>query len=565
MTPITVPSTAVRPDLHTTDGGVSARADVLVLGGGPAGCWAAITAAEAGASVVLVDKGHCGTSGATASAGTGVWYVEPDAEAREQAIQAREAMGGWLVDRPWMHRVLDTTYAQMNRLAEWGYPFAVDGEGRQVRIGVQGPEYMRRMRKQVVRAKVRILDQAPALELLRDADGQIAGARGVRRQAGDTWSVHAGAVVIATGGNAFGAGGLGCNVLTGDGYLMAAEAGAEFSGMEFSNAYAISPTFATVTKSAFYKFATFYTDAGVLEGASGQRRTPIAKALLEGPVYARLDQAPRELEGPLRGSQPNFFLPFDRVGIDPFTQRFPITLRLEGTVRGTGGLRLTDPDCATSVPGLFAAGDAATRELICGGFTGGGSHNAAWALSSGTFAGAGAARYALAQRGQISPRSAGHENRRAGEGLGGAGFAPTEAPDPRLDAAEIVSRVQAEVHPYDKNYFRSGPALEDSLANLDELWRRVRANLRGGDGYPPRGAASADALLRAREAAAMVATARWMYSAARERTETRGMAKRSDHPELDPAQQYRRLVGGLDSVWNRPDPVVPNTALGAPR
>src|SRR2546425_7735898 len=91
--------TARRPELTTDDSGVSASADVLVIGGGPAGCWAAITAAENGASVVLVDKGYCGTSGATASAGTGVWYVEPDADAREQAIQSREAMGGWLVDR----------------------------------------------------------------------------------------------------------------------------------------------------------------------------------------------------------------------------------------------------------------------------------------------------------------------------------------------------------------------------------------------------------------------------------------------------------------------------------
>jgi len=42
------------------------------------------------------------------------------------------------------------------------------------------------------------------------------------------------------------------------------------------------------------------------------------------------------------------------------------------------------PDtCATSVEGLYAAGDAATRELFCGGFTGGGSHNAAWTMSSG--------------------------------------------------------------------------------------------------------------------------------------------------------------------------------------
>jgi succinate dehydrogenase/fumarate reductase flavoprotein subunit len=55
----------------------------------------------------------------------------------------------------------------------------------------------------------------------------------------------------------------------------------------------------------------------------------------------------------------------------------------------------------------------------------------------------------------------------------------------------------------------------------------------------------------------MVATARWMYSAARERTETRGMAKRVDHPTLDPAQQNRRLVGGLATVWNGLDPERP--------
>jgi succinate dehydrogenase/fumarate reductase flavoprotein subunit len=542
---------ASRPELTTASDGVAARADVLVLGGGPSGCWAAITAAEAGASVVLVDKGYCGTSGATASAGTGVWYIEPDADAREAAIQSRESMGGWLVDRRWMHRVLDKTYEQMNRLAEWGYPFAVDNEGNQVRRGVQGPEYMRRMRRQVVRSKVRILDQSPALELLRSPEGEIVGARGVRRQQGDAWTVHAGAVIVATGGNAFQSGGLGCDVLTGDGYLMAAEAGAEFSGMEFSNSYAISPTFATVTKTAFYKFATFYTDEGVLEGAGGQRRSPIAKALLHGPVYAQLDQAPPEIERSLRDAQPNFFLPFDREGINPFTQRFPITLRLEGTVRGTGGLRLTDNYCATTVPGLYAAGDSATRELICGGFTGGGSHNSAWALSSGSFAGEGAARYALAKRGGAQP----------GEGIGVAGLNPTSGVDDELSHELVTKLVQAEVHPYDKNYFRSEAALKRSLENLDDLWTRVEAGLRGGDGYPPYGETSAGGLFRAREAAAMVATARWMYNAARERTETRGMAKRADHPELDPAQQQRRLVGGLDSVWNRLDPEKPYSIL----
>jgi succinate dehydrogenase/fumarate reductase flavoprotein subunit len=45
------------------------------------------------------------------------------------------------------------------------------------------------------------------------------------------------------------------------------------------------------------------------------------------------------------------------------------------------------------------------------------------------------------------------------------------------------------------------------------------------------------------------------------RTETRGMHKRIDHPELDPAQQHRRLVGGLDRVWTGLDPELPYSVL----
>jgi succinate dehydrogenase/fumarate reductase flavoprotein subunit len=51
--------------------------DVLVIGGGPAAAWAALHARGSGAGVILVDKGYCGTSGATAPSGTGVWYVAP--------------------------------------------------------------------------------------------------------------------------------------------------------------------------------------------------------------------------------------------------------------------------------------------------------------------------------------------------------------------------------------------------------------------------------------------------------------------------------------------------------
>ena len=142
-------------------------ADVLVVGGGPAGTWAAIKAAQAGADVVLADKGRCGSSGATASVGTGIWYVEDEPELREAAMASREALGGHLAERDWMARVLDGTHARMDELARvQRYPFPVDAHGRQICDDLQGPEYMRRQRTRVQRLGVRILDHTPALDEL---------------------------------------------------------------------------------------------------------------------------------------------------------------------------------------------------------------------------------------------------------------------------------------------------------------------------------------------------------------------------------------------------------------
>ncbi|WHX48376.1 FAD-binding protein [Paenibacillus woosongensis] len=516
-------------------------ADVLVIGGGPAGAWAAITAARKGAQVVLVDKGYCGTSGATAPSGTGVWYVKPEAAAREEAKRSRYFLGGQLADAQWMNRVLDQTYDNMGMLAEWGYPFPEDGQGQQHRRGLQGPEYMRLMRRTVKRAGVNILDHSPALELLADEYG-VGGAAGVRTGTGQTWSVRAAAVVIATGGCAFLSKALGCNVLTGDGYLLAVEAGAEFSGMEFSNAYGISPAFASVTKTAYYQYASFYyEDGSLVEGAgSKQGRSIIAQNLLAGrQVYARLDLAPAEIRPLLRVGQSNFFLPFDRCGIDPFQDFFPVTLRLEGTVRGTGGIHIVDASCATKVPGLYAAGDAATRELICGGFTGGGSHNAAWAMSSGSFAGDGAAEYAR----RLGPRAA----QRRVKGLSALSLPlDSRISERRGNTPEQYAKmVQEEVMPYDRNLFRSEAGLQASLARLEQVWHTLRNDRAGWDREG----------VKLRGAAAMTATARWMYQSALARRESRGMHKRDDYPQQDQTQHHRLITWGLDEISVRPEPI----------
>ncbi|MDB9311111.1 FAD-binding protein [Aphanizomenon sp. CS-733/32] len=512
-------------------------ADVLVIGGGPAGTWSAWSAANGGAKVVLVDKGYCGTSGCAAASGNGVWYVPPEPDSREAAMASREALGGFLSSRDWMQRVLDQTYANVNQLADWGYPFPTDEEGKPYRRSLQGPEYMRLMRQQIKRVGVKILDHSPALQLLVDAEGAVAGATGVNRQTGKKWIVRSHSVIIATGGCAFLSKALGCNVLTGDGYLMAAEAGADMSGMEFSNAYGIAPAFSSVTKTLFYNWATFtYEDGTPIPGAGSQKgRSVIAETLLTQPVYAIIDKASSEMRVTMRLSQPNFFLPFDRAGIDPFTQRFPVTLRLEGTVRGTGGIRITDYTCATSVRGLYAAGDAATRELICGGFTGGGSHNAAWALSSGYWAGQSAAEY--------SHNLGVEANQRPVQAVGGVGF--ISGSEKLIHSEDIIKATQAEVFPYNRNYFRNEQTLTESLQRLHSLWDEIRNSQSADNSH----------IVRTREAAGMVATARWMYSSALERKETRGMHKHLDYPEQDTNQQHHLISGGLDQVWVKAAPI----------
>ncbi|WP_242624852.1 FAD-binding protein [Krasilnikovia cinnamomea] len=430
-----------------------------------------------------------------------------------------------------MLRTVDEAYRRLGDLATWGYPYPVDEAGRQRRGSLQGPQYLRTMRHRARRAGVRILDHSPALELLTDPDGAVGGAAGQRRQdGGRRWTVRAGAVVLATGGCAFLSGALGLNVDTGDGHLMAAEVGAALSGMEFSAAYALAPAFGGQTKGLMMQFARYYdADGRELDvGDPLTGRDALARLAATGqPLYARLDRAPESLRAAARLAQPNYFLPLDKAGIDPFTTAYPVRFVLEGTVRGTGGLALAGDDCATGVPGLYAAGDVATREYVTGAISGGGSHNAAWAMASGTWAGAAAARHARRASRPAAPlRPAGR-----------AGLRPTGGAS--RPAAEVVAAVQREVVPLDRNYFRTGPGLRRSLSTLDGLWRESAAGLSG---------AGPDAL-PARQAAALVAHARWMYAAALARAETRGLHRRDDQPQARPDGARRIRVGGLDQVW----------------
>ena len=55
--------------------------------------------------------------------------------------------------------------------------------------------------------------------------------------------------------------------------------------------------------------------------------------------------------------------------------------------------------------------------------------------------------------------------------------------------------------------------------------------------------------LRAREASAMIATARWMYTSALTRRESRALHWREVYPSSAPEFQHRLLTGGLQEIW----------------
>lgn len=372
--------------------------DVLVVGGGTAGTMAALTAAEHGANVLLLEKAHVRHSGALAMGMDGVnnavipGHAEPD----DYVAEITRANDG-IVDQSTVRQTATRGFAMVQRLESYGVKFEKDEHGdyavRQVhRSGsyvLPMPEgkdvkkvLYRQLRRREMRERIRIENRVmPVRVLTSPEDGRAVGAVGFNTRTGAFVVVRAGAVILATG--ACGRLGLPASgylygtyenpTNAGDGYAMAYHAGAELTGIE---CFQINPLIKDYNGPACAYVANPFGGYQVNRHGerfvdsdywSGQMMAEFAAEVASdrGPVYLKLSHLPEEsisaLESILHSTErPTRGTFHSGRGHDYRTHDVEMHISEIGLCGGhsASGVRVDD-HARTTVPRLYAAGDLA--------------------------------------------------------------------------------------------------------------------------------------------------------------------------------------------------------------
>ncbi len=225
------------------------QTDILVIGGGGAGCAAALVAAKAGARVILVTKLRLGDSNTVMAEGGIQASVEKD-DTPQMHYQDTIKAGHFQGDKELVANMVSDAPEVIRWLIQQGMQFDLDkfGDIMLRRAGgtsadrvayyrdYTGLEMMRVLRESVKNSNIEVLDYSPAVELLSNQSGRCAGAVISNLKECTFELIKANAVIIATGGigrmhlndfptsNHFGA--------TGDGLVLAYRLGAKMLDLD---------------------------------------------------------------------------------------------------------------------------------------------------------------------------------------------------------------------------------------------------------------------------------------------------------------------------------------------
>jgi fumarate reductase flavoprotein subunit len=193
------------------------EADVVVIAGGASGLSAAVTAAEGGAKVIILEKAS--TTGGTGNLGTGLLAVESRLQrqkmiglTKEEAFKIFMDYTHWRVDARLVKAYIDKSASTIDWLESLGVEFAepaafFPGSNFTWHLikggnGFPGPQsaanMMRILTNRANEMGVKILLQTPAKKILKEK-GRIVGVMAEDRPE-EAIQVNSKAVIIATGG-----------------------------------------------------------------------------------------------------------------------------------------------------------------------------------------------------------------------------------------------------------------------------------------------------------------------------------------------------------------------------
>ena len=527
------------------------KTQVVIVGGGAAGCYAALNLHRKGIKSVIVCKGLVGKSGASLFAGNLVLSGRLLGNTEEQARNTAEFLikyhNQFLIDQEWAKRcgawIASVYYPE---LEEAGLYFRRDDDGnmvvspgkiRSIAANVQGNSgvpFMDLRRKQVIKAGIETIEETVVTALLHNADGSIAGVFGLQILTGEYVVVLAQATILATGySDRLHSRSTGTREMSADGIAMGWRAGASMVNLEMqwwhTNDVAYPPTWQRMQiypnpMLGSEKSARMVNSDGE-EFFDQQKDDPLAfgpytvqlkalvkqvhagKARYTGGYYAGFDHcAPGEVE-----AYTSYAKVYQQLGMD-----FPKSL-IETAVTAhyrQGGIDVDTATMSSSVPGLYVAGGIGGH---CNGLI-------ALVTYDGKVVADGIADKLGNLREPVLPVEQVEQERERLEGLlvgGGSGEASC-APG---KLKETVRSVMWEMAGVEKDARSLNEALEEFSRIRRELVPRLRAKT-------PVRAANYD-WLDAIDSLNMIDAAELVVVSSLQREESRGPFMRRDFPDTD--------------------------------
>jgi L-aspartate oxidase len=502
--------------------------DIVIVGAGAAGLSAALDASGLGRRVTVLSKaGPHG--GSTPLAQGGLAAVTCPDDSIESHVSDTVVAAAGLADETVVRELVAGAPEAVRHLAEMGVrfdggPLGLEGGHSHRRIvhaggDAIGAEVHRVLRDAVLAADVEILEHTVAIDVVKNARGDVVGVVAGRRDPAGQWALDVGvvaarAVVVATGGygQVFASSTNPADV-TGDGLALCARAGAEVSNVEFVQFH---PTVLYVADQRGQ--SPLLTEA--LRGAGARIVDSEGLPVMEG-RHDRGDLAPRDVVAygmfqRMHSSSPalpHLWLDARAIGRRRLDYEFPTAVALcrragfdlagepvpiaPGAHYACGGVR-TDVDGGSSLYGLYAIGEAASTGVH------GANRLASNSLTEAVIGGRRLARHLDAT---LSARSA---------------FAtPTDFVDPLLGRGANASSREALAAAMTAHagVVRSGAGLDTVLETLE--------------GTPEGPTAPLD--LAVLEATNLHTVSLLVTCAATLRTESRGCHRRSDFPETSAA------------------------------